>query len=59
MSAEGHVLEAIRLTRITLARAFDDSRLLVYMAANNVSPDDIKDMVTEILEYLDKTKEEV
>ena len=58
MSEESVTLRAITWTHFMLDKLNDDLRLLAYMAANDVSPDDIEDVATEILEYLDKTKEE-
>lgn len=58
MNAEERALEAIRVTRGVLERALSDSRLLIYMAANDVTPEAIEDVVAEVLEYQDKTGEE-
>jgi len=58
MNAEERALEAIRVTRAVLERALSDGRVLIYMVANDVAPDDLEDVVTEILEYQDKTAEE-
>jgi hypothetical protein len=58
MNAEERALEAIRVTRGVLERALSDSRLLIYMTANDVAPDAIEDVVIEILEYQEKTAEE-
>lgn len=58
MSEESATLRAITWTRFMLDKLNNDLRLLAYMAANDVSPDDIEDVATEILEYLEKTKEE-
>jgi hypothetical protein len=58
MSKESAALRAITWTRFMLDKLNNDLRLLAYMAANDVSPDDIEDVAAEILEYLDKTREE-
>ena len=58
MSEESATLRAIRVTRVVLERALSNSRLLIYMAANDVAPGDVEDVVYEVLEYLDKTEEE-
>jgi len=58
MSAEERTLRAIELTRAVLAGALCNVYLLSFMAANDIGPEDVEDMITEILEYLDKTKEE-
>lgn len=51
-------LVAIKQTRVMLASAIRDSQVLAYMAANDVEPGDVEDVVAEILEYLERTKEE-
>ena len=58
MSAEEHTLRAIEITRSVLERALNDPAILMKMIINDVAPDDVEDVVTEILEYLEKTKEE-
>lgn len=47
-----------RVTRSTLERALNDPMFLLAMAAHGVTPEDIKLMVKDILEYLEKTKKE-
>jgi type III secretion system FlhB-like substrate exporter len=58
MSAEERTLMAIKLTRLILKRALGDQATLVQMAVNDVAPDDVENVVAEILEYLDKTEKE-
>ncbi len=58
MSGESAALRAIAITRIMLRLGLRDGTLPAYMAANDVSPGDVEDVVVEILEYLEKTKEE-
>ena len=58
MNAEERTLAAIEVARCFLRRALYDPVILILMTANDVSPDDVEDGVTEILEYLEKTKEE-
>ena len=58
MNAEERTLKAIALTKAMFETRMKDPWLLVQMAAGDVAPDDVEDVVTEILEYLEKTKEE-
>jgi hypothetical protein len=58
MNAEERTLAAIEVARCFLRRALYDPVILILMAANDISPDDVEDVVTEILEYLEKTAEE-
>ncbi len=58
MRGESVTLVAIKQTRVMLASAIRDSQVLAYMAANDVEPGDVEDVVAEILEYLERTKEE-
>jgi len=58
MNAEERTLKAIALTRAALLDALEDLPILMQMVINDVAPDDVEDVVTEILEYLEKTKEE-
>jgi len=59
MGAEERTLEAIALTRITLERLLLDPGALVLMSFDDVTPVDVEDVVTEILEYLGKTKDPI
>ncbi|TSA39932.1 hypothetical protein D4R30_00400 [archaeon] len=58
MSEESATLRAIKQTRIILGYALEGDQLLAYMAAHDIAPSDVEDVVTEILEYLDRTAEE-
>ena len=58
MSAEERTLMAIALTRGVLHRALNDPPILVKMIAHDVTPEAVEDVITGILEYLDKTAEE-
>ncbi len=58
MSGESATLRAIKQTRLVLAWAIRDGIPLAYMAAEDVSPGDVENVIYEILEYLEKTKEE-
>jgi len=58
MSEKSTTLRAIELTRKVLTWALKSPNILTYMAANDVAPDAVEDVVTEILEYLDKTAED-
>lgn len=57
MDAEERTKQAIHLTRNYLNHAIKTPSLMVLMAAECVDPEDLEDLITEILEYLDKTKE--
>jgi len=57
MNAEERTLKAIALTRAALLDALEDLPILMQMVINDVAPDDVENVVTEILEYLEKTKE--
>lgn len=57
MDAEKRTLRAIGITRRALEWALRDLAFVLSMAAADVGPDDVEDVVTEILEYLDKTKD--
>lgn len=58
MTAESATIRAIKITRTLMGQATRNGLLLAYMAANDVSPSDVEDVATEILEYLDRTAEE-
>ena len=55
MSAEDRALQAIQVTRLRLEEALRSPEVLVKMAAWDVEPDAVEDVVSEILEYLEKT----
>ena len=59
MGAEERTLKAIELTRSTLKRAIIDPGVLIQMAGLDVGPDVVEDVITEILYYLDKTKDSI
>jgi len=58
MGAEERTLRAIEITRSTVERIFMNPDVLVSMAGLDVGPDDVEDVITEILEYLEKTAPE-
>ena len=58
MNAEERALMAIEYTRNRLRDILLNPIVLIYIATYDIGPDDIEDVVTEILEYLDKTGEE-
>jgi len=49
---------AIQLTRNYLNHAIKTPSLMIIMAAECVDPEDIEDLIAEILEYLEKTEPE-
>ncbi|GAG94940.1 unnamed protein product, partial [marine sediment metagenome] len=51
-------VNAKAVTRSVLERALNDPMFLLTMAANGVTPGDIEIIVKEIIEYLEKTKQE-
>jgi len=59
MDVEERTEKAIILTRELILRSLDDTQTIMMMIINDVNPEDIENMVTDILEYLDKTKPEV
>lgn len=59
MGAEERTLEAIEITRRALEWALIYPEVLVMLTSADVGPDDVEDVVTEILEYLDKTKDSI
>jgi len=59
MSAEERSKQTILLTRGILRDALRDTNALMLMVIYAVKPDEIEDKITEILTYLDKTKDEV
>ena len=58
MSDEERAIEVIRVARGVLRRVLGDGRLILYMVAHDVAPDDIEGVVAEIMAYLDITEEE-
>jgi hypothetical protein len=58
MNAEERALRAIEITRSVLERALNDPPTLVAMMTDEVTTQGLELLVEEILEYLEKTKEE-
>ena len=58
MGAEERTHRAIFVTRSTLERVLLNPGVLISMVAANVGPDDVEDVITMILGYLDKTEPE-
>jgi len=52
------MVDAKEVTRSILERALNEPMFLLVMAAHGVAPGDIEFIVTDILEYLEKTKKE-
>ena len=58
MGAEERTHRAIELTRSTVERALNDPMFLLGMAAADVGPRDVEDVITEIMDYLVMTAPE-
>jgi len=56
MDAEQRTLAAITLTRGILMKALASPFTLTVMTVDSMDPDAVEDMVVDILEYLEKTK---
>jgi len=57
MNAEDRTKKAIEATRLILDHVLRSPDVLVQMAALDVTPEAVEDVVTAILEYRDKTEE--
>jgi len=56
MDAEKLTRDATIITRQLLRMALNDPGAIIVMMVDDVSPDDIKEEVFSLLEYLEKTK---
>jgi len=56
MDAEERARVAITITRDMLRRTVSSAIALIEMTTYQVGPDDVEDMVVDILGYLEKTK---
>jgi len=56
MNAGERTRLAITITREILTNMMDDPGAMVAMTMDLVKPDNVEDTVSEILEYLDRTK---
>ena len=58
MSTEERALREREVTRSILHRVLLDPRALLTMVAHGIGPEDMEAKVTELLEYLERTREE-
>ena len=58
MDIEERTKKAIILTREILLRALDEPGTIVLMSAEHVEPEELEDLIADILEYFEKTNPE-
>ena len=58
MDVEERAKEAIRITRKMLTSILDNPLALSFMSAGRCEPEELEDLIADILEYFEKTNPE-